>query len=318
MASQPCDVSRRGFLAAGAALLATPLQGKGADITVGITSNTRPDWAGGGNFLKSIREASEVGYHWIETFWPYVSNWENRPEELIDILARLDLKMETVSNGGEMNTRFQDPTQHKEVIDDHMRLVCFIKKLGCDHLKINCSAANPGGNTPEIYRHMAAAFNELGRRISDTGIKFGVHHHLWNQYEKRKDVDAIMELTDPRHVHMILDTGHTTMAGMDALRLAKDYVSRIIEFHMKDCAPEHRGGYKGPYMERGSVNTNKDNLIFFPLGKGGVDFPGIKKELDSNGWKGWMTVELDMTATTAKDSSAVSKKYLEETLGLTV
>lgn len=316
------NVTRRSLLAAGAALLAAPRQGQGkgtgADITVGITSNTRPDWAGGENFLKSVREASEVGYHWIETFWSYVSEWENRPEELVDILAKLGLKMETVSNSGPLNTNFQDATQHKEVIDDHMRLVRFIKKLGCDHLKINCGAANPGGNTPEIYRNMAAAFNELGRRISDVGIKFGVHHHLWNQYEKRHDVDAIMELTDPRHVHMILDTGHTTMAGMDALQLAKDYVSRIIEFHMKDCAPEHRGGYKGPYMERGSVNTNKDNLIFFPLGKGGVDFPGIKKELDANGWKGWMTVELDMTASTAKASSAVSKKYLEEELGLTV
>jgi len=305
-------------LAAGAALFAPRLQAKGADITVGITSNTRPDWAGGENFLKSIREASEVGYHWIETFWPYVSKWEDRPEELTDILAKLNLKMETVSNGGEMNTLFQDPAQRKQVVGDHMRLVRFIKKLGCDHLKINCGRANPGGNTPEIYRNMAETFNQLGRRVSDLGLKFGVHHHLWNQYEKRQDVDAIMELTDPRHVNMILDTGHTTMAGMDALKLTKDYVSRIIEFHMKDCAPKHRGGYKGPSMERGTVNTNKDDLIFFPLGKGGVDFPGIKKELDINGWKGWMTVELDMSATTAKHSSAVSKKYLEENLGLTV
>ena len=67
-----------------------------------------------------------------------------------------------------------------------------------------------------------------------------------------------------------------------------------------------------------SDNTDKDNLIFFPLGKGGVDYPGIKKELDQNGWKGWMTVELDMTATTAKDSAAISKKYLEDVLKLTV
>ena len=315
MSSQP---TRRTLLTAGAALMTAPLRAQGADITVGITSNTRPDWAGGENFLKSIREASEVGYHWIETFWSYVSRWEDRPDELVDILAGLDLKMETVSNSGPLNTNFQDRAQHKQVIADHMRLVRFIKKLGCDHLKINCGRANPGGNTPEIYRNMADAFNELGRRISDVGIQFGIHHHLWNQYETREDVDAIMELTDPRHVHMILDTGHTTMASMDPVRLTKDYVSRIIEFHMKDCAPENRGGYKGPPMARGSVNTNKDDLIFFPLGKGGVDFPAIKKELDSQGWKGWMTVELDMTATTAKHSSEVSKRYLEQTLGLTV
>ncbi len=315
--------TRREMLWGGAAVAAGTLQAgmpqaQSAKITVGITSNTRPDWAGPQGFLKSIREASEVGYHWIETFWPYVSKWEERPEELTEILARLDLKMETVSNGGGMNTHFQDPAQRKEVIADHMRLVRFIKKLNCDHLKINCGGPNPGGNTPEIYRNMAVAFNELGRRISDMGIQFGVHHHLWTQYETRQDVDAIMEGTDPRHVHMILDTGHTTMAGMDALQLTKDYVSRIIEFHMKDCAPENRGGYKGPVLKRGTVNTNKNNLTFFPLGKGGVDYPGIKRELDHNGWKGWMTVELDMTATTAKHSAAVSKKYLEEVLKLKV
>ena len=310
--------TRRQFLAASTGMLAAPLLAKGADITVGITSNTRPDWSGVENFLKSIREASEVGYHWIETFWPSVKRWEDRPEELIEIMAKLDLKMETVSNGGDMNTYFQHPAHRKEVIADHMRLVRFIKKLGCDHLKINCGRANPGGNTPEIYRNMADTFNELGPQISDMGIKFGIHHHLWNQYEKREDVDAIMELTDPRHVNMILDTGHTTMAGMDPVRLTKDYVSRIIEFHMKDCAPKNRGGYKGPPLERGSVNSNKDNLIFFPLGKGGVDYPAIKKVLDHNTWKGWMTVELDMTGTTAKDSATISKRYLEDVLKLTV
>ena len=310
--------TRRQFVAASTGLLAAPLLAKGADITVGITSNTRPDWAGGENFLKSIREASEVGYHWIETFWPYVSRWEDRPEELIEIMAKLNLKMETVSNGGDMNTYFQYPAHRKEVIANHMRLVRFINKLGCDHLKINCGRTNLGGNTPEIYRNMADTFNELGRRTSDTGIKFGIHHHLWNQYERREDIDAIMELTDPRHVHMILDTGHTTMAGMDALQLTKDYVSRIIEFHMKDCAPENRGGYKGPPLKRSSVNTNQNNLIFFPLGKGGIDYPGIKTELDRNDWKGWMTVELDMTGTTAKHSATISKKYLEDVLKLTV
>jgi sugar phosphate isomerase/epimerase len=53
------------------------------------------------------------------------------------------------------------------------------------------------------------------------------------------------------------------------------------------------------------------------LGKGGVDFPGIKKILEENSWKGWWTVELDRTGTTAKESSIVARKYLES-LGLTV
>jgi inosose dehydratase len=313
------NLTRRDLLAAGFGLLAGSAFAAGepkAGITVGITSNTRPDWSD--DFVLSMRECSEVGYHWIETFWNYVTPWEDRPQELIELMAGMNLKMETVSNGGRMNTFFQKPDQRKQVIEDHMRLVRFIKKLGCDHLKINCGAENPGGNTPEIYREMAKTFDELGKRISGEGIKFGIHHHLWTQYEKRQDVDAIMELTDPKHVHMILDTGHTTMAGMDALKLTKDYGPRIIEFHLKDVAPKDRGGYKGPPLDRRNVNTTPDNRTFFELGKGGVDFPGILAHLNSIGWKGWFTVELDRTGTHAKESAAISKKYIEGVLKLKV
>ena len=307
--------SRRQFLAAGLALAAGPVRAARAEITVGITSNTQPDW--GDDFLLSIREASEVGYHWIETFWPYVERWADEPKVLIDLMAELDLKMETVSNGGRMNTFFQRPDQRKAVIAEHLRLVQFIQKLGCDHLKINCGEPNPGGNTPEIYREMSKTFNELGKQSSDLGIRFGIHHHLWTQYETRRDIDAIMELTDPKYVHMVLDTGHTTMAGMDPVQLAKDYDARIIEFHCKDAAPENRGGYTGLAMERGSVNTGPHDRIF-ELGRGGVDFPAIQAHMNSIGWKGWFTVELDRTGTTAKDSARVSKQYLEEVLGLKV
>lgn len=312
------QLNRREWIASLAAAASLPAKTPPTGITVGITSNTRPDWSGPENFLRSIREASQLGYHWIETFWPYVMKWEQRPQELIDLMAELDLKMETVSNGGRMNTSFQDPAQRKEVIADHMRLVRFIKRLGCDHLKINCGRANPGGNTPQIYREMSKTFNELGKRISGEGIRFGVHHHLWTQYETRPDIDAVMESTDPRHVHMILDTGHTTMAGMDALELLKTYSSRVIEFHLKDVAVADRGGYKGPPLDRTKVNTGPADRIFFELGQGGVDFPGILDHLRGNAWKGWFTVELDLTATTAIESARTSKHYIENVLKLEV
>ena len=32
---------------------------------------------------------------------------------------------------------------------------------------------------------------------------------------------------------------------------------------------------------------------FFPLGEGGVDFPGLKAYLDSIQWRGFLNVELD-------------------------
>jgi inosose dehydratase len=335
-------MTRRNFLAASAALpafLGTPSWGAGkADITVGITVDTRPDWNGAANFIRSIDEASEVGYHWIETFWPYVARWEKNPQGLKDELDKRNLKLETVSNGGSMRTDFVDASLRAGVVEDHMKLVKFIKGFGCDHLKINIAGRRTPGDEKVAYKDMATTFTEIGKRMTDMGMKFGVHAHLNSAFETRQDVDAIMELTNPKEVYLILDTGHVTMAGMDPVKLTRDYTSRIIEYHMKDVAPENNGGYKGPPMGRlrpsagegrgrGQQSQEEQNLpasvrfrdrYFFELGRGGVDFPAILQVLNDASWKGWMTVELDSTITTAKGSATVSKQYLEQVLKLKV
>src|ERR1700750_2578145 len=122
------SVNRRRFFAASAGTIPAIL-GHGAlvaskaDITVGITVDTRPDWSGPENFMRAIKEAHQVGYHWIETFWQYVDRWQDNPGGLKGILAGLNLRLETVSNGGKMRTAFADPTQRAGVVEDHMKLV---------------------------------------------------------------------------------------------------------------------------------------------------------------------------------------------------
>jgi inosose dehydratase len=316
----PASLTRRTFLSAAAALplawRASAVGAGKAEITVAITVDTRPDWNGPQNFIRSIDEASEVGYTWIETFWNYVERWEKSPQGLKDELDRRRLRLETVSNGGRMRTNFVDPAQRAGVIEDHMRLIQFIHWFGCDHLKINIGGRHAEGDRSPAYRVMADTFNELGRRMTGMGMKFAVHPHLGSSLETQQDTDAIMELTDPEHVYLVVDTGHTSMAGMDPVQLTRRYWSRIVEYHIKDVAPEDRGGHKGELRQ--PYNTTVENRIFFELGKGGVDFPGIKAILDEHGWKGWWTVELDRTGTTAKESASIAKTYLETRIGLTI
>jgi inosose dehydratase len=333
------ETKRRDFLRAGVALpfISRGLGAAKADITVAITVDTRPDWNGAENFIRSINEASEVGYRWIETFWPYVARWENNPQGLKDELDKRNLKLETVSNGAGMRTDFVDTRQREGVIEDHMKLVRFIHGFGCDHLKINCGGQRPTDPAEQkaTYKEMAITFSEIGKQMTDMGMKFGIHAHLNSSFETQQDVDAIMELTDPKHVHFICDTGHVTMAGMDPVKITRDYTSRIVEYHLKDVAPEHKGGYKGggPYRNpagggrgRRGQQEQQDlpasvrfrDRIFFELGRGGVDFPGILQTLNDASWKGWFTVELDSTITTAKGSCTVSKQYIERILKLKV
>ncbi len=309
--------SRRRFLqtCAGTAVAVSQLEAA-ARFRVGITTNTRNGWEK--DVLLSFREASEVGYRYVETFYNFVLPWWDKPQELQTIMNGLNLKFVTVSNGGPMKTQFEDASQAAASIEEHVKLVRWIKQhFGCDHLKINTGRRRPEGTPKEDLQQMAKTFNELGKRISAEGLKFAVHPHLWTQLQVRDEIDRVMELTDPKHVFLVVDTGHITMAGIDPVELTRAYVSRIAEFHMKDTRPVDRGGHQGPTPQREGY-TDKGKRIFLELGSGGVDFPGLLAILKKNNWDGWLTVELDSTDTTPKESAAKSKKYLEEVLHLKV
>jgi inosose dehydratase len=313
--------TRRRFLQATACLVtgsfgsASFLSASSSQFNIGITTNTRGGWEK--DLIKSFREAAAVGYRAVETFYSYVLPYWEKPEEMKMILAEFGLRFVTVSNSGPMVMQFEDTAAADRIIDEHLKLVRWIKGFGCTHLKINTGQRRPEGTTKDDLQQMAKTMNELGKRISDEGLKFAVHAHLWTQLQGRQEIEQLMESTDPRHVYLVLDTGHITMAGIDPVELTKAYVERIVEFHMKDCKPEDRGGHKGPIPQREGY-TDKGKRIFYELGRGGVDFPGILAVLRKNRWKGWLTVELDSSDTTPKESAGQSRKYLEDVLKLTL
>jgi inosose dehydratase len=279
---------------------------------LGITTNTRGGWEK--DVFLSFREAHEAGFQYVESFIDYFADYLDKPDDLLKKTGAIGVKFDTISNGGRMEVRFEDPARHEKIIEQHMRLVAFIKRLGCDHLKINTGPRRASGTTDQDLKNMTAVFNLLGRRISAEGLKFGVHAHMWTQFENRHEIESVLGATDPQHVWFVLDTGHVTMAGIDPVELTRTLAHRIIEFHLKDTQPEHRGGAR----QRRERNDAMKDPIFFELGKGGVDFPAIKAHLDQIGWRGWLTVELDSSPyRPPKESAAMSRRYIENVLHIT-
>ena len=296
-------ITRRIFLGGTAALLA---QGP-SRYRIGITTNTRGGWEN--DVFLSFREAREVGFRNVESFINYFAAYVEKPAELQKKTDEIGVKFVTISNGGRMEMHFEDVSKHEKILDEHMRLVRFIKQLGCDHLKINTGPRRPSGTTDQDLKNMALILTLLGRQITAEGLKFGVHAHMWTQFENRREIEAIMGMTDAQRVGFVLDTGHITMAGMDPVELTSALGHRIIEFHLKDTKPEHRGGAK----KRIERNDPMKDPVFFELGKGGVDFPGIKAQLDKIEWRGWLTVELDSSPfRPPKESARISKQYVDK------
>lgn len=300
-------LTRRQFTALG--LL--PALGSAADsrYTIGITTNTRGGWEK--DVWLSFREAKQVGYRNVESFISYFTDYWEKPEELKKKIDEIGVRFTTISNGAPMETHFEDPARHEKLFADHVKLGQFIKHFGCRHLKINLGGRRPDGTTAEDLKHMARACEETGRRLKAIGIRLAIHAHMWNQFENRKEIDFMMEHCTPENVGFVLDTGHITMAGIDPVELTRTLGHRIVEFHLKDTAPENRGGAKSR-LDRPDMMKAPP---FFPLGQGGVDFPAIKAHLDKIGWRGFLTVELDSSPFRPPiESARTSFNYIRDTL----
>ena len=159
----------------------------------------------------------------------------------------------------------------------------------------------------ERARSLARNLNEVGKRTADAGIKFAFHPHAWTLVERQPELDMVMEMTDPKLVYLVLDTGHATLGGIDPVNALRDYYSRIAAIHLKDAEAKYNtaSGWKGPAPSE--EEHNRVNL-YKRLGAGGVDFPAFFQVLRerqlrrlgharfrrAEAWRG--TVEQDMNS----------------------
>lgn len=313
-------MNRRQFLisTSGFALAVQRVFGSDPRYKIGYTTNTRgsdPVTTWGADPFRGFREAHDVGFNYVEAFATALH--EFYPNDVAGLRKRIDgigVRFAAITGGARGGSvAFEDPVQRQAVIENHLGVVRFSKKFGCDHQKTNLGRRRPGGTTQEDLKNIAETLQILGRRsLTEEGMPFGVHAHLGSQLQNQNDIEFIMANTDPKNVRFVLDTGHITMAGMDPIALAKRLNHRIVEFHLKDTKREDRGGTKHvPGPDRDQMT----DPYFFPLGTGGVDFPALKAYLDGIDWRGFLVVELDTSPfRTPKESARITANYIQNTL----
>jgi inosose dehydratase len=304
--------SSTGALAA-AAIGGVSCAGSQCPIKFGLTTNTRPAW--NEDFLLAISEASEVGFKAVETFNSYIREYRDDPAALKALLDERGLVFVTISNGGGMKGNYGIEAERDQLIEDHVALVKYLKHFGCTHLKVNTGRREESGTTLETLKIMAKTANELGKRIVDEGLEFGVHPHVWSHLETGWEVDTFFELADPRYVKMVLDTGQIAMGGADPIAMTRKYIDRMVEFHLKDVRPEHANGRQGPPLTKELYGNYEEHQIYFALGDGGVNFPELFRIMEDAGFNGWATVEQDHTTAGCKIDAARSFAYIRDVLG---
>jgi inosose dehydratase len=261
-----------------------------------------------------IKMAARYGYHGIEPFQDDMPQYLKRPpEEFKAVLDASGLALCTIGSGGQ----YLDPARIQETIDSNAARARYIAHFGCKHLKVNLSRRVGAENLSAANgRILAKNLNEVGKKTADAGIKFAFHPHAWTLVERQPELDMMMELTDPKLVYLVLDTGHATLGGIDPVKCLRDYYTRIASIHLKDAESKYStaNGWKGPAPSE--EEHNRVNL-YKRLGSGGVDFPAFFKILRERQYDGWVTLDFDAPRPgegTVEQDMNRHKKYLVETL----
>lgn len=291
-----------GMAAVGAAAFAarTLVAQGGSQLRVGYASIT---W--GKEERQAIDDISSLGYAGIQMRNNAVSEFQ--PEQLRGLLQQRNLKFVALSSG-ELNI---DPAVETQQLDMHVSNARFAKAVDGLYLQIlDQLKPYPRKVTPDECLRLGKLLTELGKRVSDAGVKLGYHNHMNTISEHPDNLQRVMDASDARYVGLELDTAHYVAGGGDPAEAILHYGDRLLFLHLKDVVdiPLDTPGAKYPFK-------------FVELGRGRVNLPAVMDAVRRTKFSGWVIVELDKVpdkSRTPKECAAISKEYLQNQLHVTV
>jgi len=277
----------------------TPISPPLSEIHFGYSSIT---WKG--NDRQAIEDIAALRFPGIQLRDNALKEFTG-PAELRDLLEKHRLKMVALSSGGV----HIDPAVETEEIAKHTAHAKFVHDVGGLYLQVTDERPKDRAVTPADYERLGKLITEIGRRTADLGISLGYHNHMGTLGQTPEEVDRIMEATDPRYAKLELDVAHYFQGGGDPAKAIEKYHDRLLFLHIKDV--ESLPNAENPTHA----------YRFVELGRGRVDLPAVFEALRNVNFRGWAIVELDAAPEkdrTPKECGEISKKYLEEKLGVTV
>jgi myo-inosose-2 dehydratase len=215
------------------------------------------------------------------------------PEALAAVLGAHELAL--VSGWYSSQLLLREAPAEIAALQDHLRL---LKALDATVMVFaeTSNATHGSAETPLSERPQLAPgeWTQFGRRLSSVGetrmsagLHLVYHHHMGTVVQSEEDIANLMAHSD-ESVHLLLDTGHATLAGVDPVALARRYRGRISHVHCKDV--------RSAVMDRALaqdlsfLDAVKAGVFTVP-GDGCVDFAAVLREL--KGYSGWLVVEAE-------------------------
>ncbi len=238
-----------------------------------------------------LAEARQAGFAGIELGHKF----PREPAALAEVLKPHGLAL--VSGWYSSALLQRSPREEIAAIAGHAAL---LSALGCDVLILaETSNAIHGRQdaplsasptlTPAEITALARAVTEVGKHLSDLGLRLAYHHHLGTVVETRDEIDAFMDAAGDQ-AGLLLDTGHAFAAGIEPAELAETYAGRVVHMHGKDVRAEVLARVRAEGM---SFLDGVVAGMFTVPGDGCIDFGSVLSRLQGAGYDGWLVVEAE-------------------------
>ena len=157
------------------------------------------------------------------------------------------------------------------------KFCALLQSAGCDNLCMHGGARKDGADGVASRAALAKLLDTRGAMARRYGVCVSFHHHCHVPFETFEETLELLESTDPKNVHLFLDSGHAEQ-DFQSLPLK----TRGLEL-LKRCWPRVKYVEFKEWCPATGLNTE--------LGGGSTDFVALAAYLLENNYPGWITLE---------------------------
>lgn len=282
------------------------------------TNDDMPELGGENTFEQCVSEMALAGFTGSEVGNKY-------PKDPAVLNKALALRGMTICNA--WFSSFLTTKPLKETVEAFLKHRDFLHAVGARVIGASEQGHSIQGqmNTPIFdakpvftdaeWKLLAAGLNELGGLAAEKGMTLTFHHHMGTGVQSAEEIDRLMEMTDPRRLSLLFDSGHLTFAGIDAPSVLKKHIGRVRHVHLKDVRPAVLAQVHA--QKWSFLKAVKEGVYTVP-GDGSVAFDPIFRILEESQYEGWIVVEAEQDPAKANplEYALKARKFIREKTGL--
>ena len=167
---------------------------------------------------------------------------------------------------------------------------------------------------PEDWGGMIANIRAIAELARDRyGVRAVIHPHAGGYIEFEDELDRVAEDVLEEVAGLCLDTGHLDYSGMDPIATLRRYAIRTDYIHFKDIDDAKYADVMGRHIRFFDACAEG---VMCPIGRGRIDYSGLRGLLDEIGYAGYITIEQERDPRNAHGvlaDLAVSREFLRRT-----